>query len=168
MATTEDMNKTGESDPVAEAAGVPADLPKLKKFVGRYRDVLQREGGKAVAQLVLQQPEEGAVFDKLKEAPMQRLLRWRNKPQADPCIATLAHEKAVGALAVSKTRIVGGAGNVVHVYDADAEPLGKLEGTSDVKSVAIFEGDDAGWIVAGYENGTIKVWDAGGPNLIQT
>jgi hypothetical protein len=150
---------------VAEATGAPADLAKLKKFVGRYRDVLQREGGKAVAQLALQQPEAGVVFDALKKAKTQRLLTWHNKPLADPCIATFSHEGSVNALAVSKTRIVGGAGEAVHVYDAESEELlGKLEGASDVKSVAIFEGEEGkGWIVAGYKNGTIKVWDAGRP-----
>ena len=151
---------------VAEAAGAPAELAKLRKFVGRYRDVIQREGGKAVAQLVLQQPEAGVVFDALKEAKMQRLVTWRNKPLADPCVATFAHEGAVVALAVSRSRVVGGAGTAVHVYDAETEELlGKLEGASDVKSVAIFEGEEGqGWIVAGYENGTIKVWDSGASN----
>jgi hypothetical protein len=148
---------------VAEAAGALADLPRLKRFVGRYRDVLAREGGKAVAQLVLQQPEAGVVFDELKKAKTQRLLTWRNKPLADPCVATLAHEgSTVNALAVSKTRIVGGAGKTVHVYDMEEELLGKLDGASDVKSVAVFEGEEGeGWIAAGYENGTIKVWDSG-------
>ena len=147
---------------VAEAAGAPADLAKLKKFVGRYRDVLQREGGKAVAQLVLQQPETSAVFDRLREVPLQRLIAWRNKPQADPCVATFSHDGPVKALAISKTHIVGGAGKMVHVYNAETEELlGSLEGPSQVESVAIFEGDNAGWIVAGYQNGTLKVWDSG-------
>ena len=147
---------------VAEAAGAPADYGKLKKFVGRYRDVLQREGGKAVAQLVVQQPETGAVFDQLRAAPLQRLLVWRNKPQADPCIATFAHAAGVNSLAVSKSHIVGGAGKSVFVYDAGTEELVKqLESPSDVQSVAIFEGDEASWIAAGFKDGTIKVWDAG-------
>ena len=67
--------------------------------------------------------------------------------------------------AVSKTLIVGGAGESVYVYDAATEELlGKLDGPSDVKSVAIFEKDAderSGLILAGYENGTLKVWDAG-------
>ena len=58
---------------VAEAAGAPADLAKLKKFVGRYRDVLQREGGKAVSQLVAQQPEASKIFDALRKAKTQRI-----------------------------------------------------------------------------------------------
>ena len=51
------------------------------------------------------------------------------------------------------------------MYDAESEELlGKLEGASDVKSVAVFEGEDGkGWIAAGFQNGTIKVWDAGEP-----
>ena len=92
---------------------------------------------------------------------------WRNKPLADPCVATFSHEEQVYALAVSKTRIVGGAGKAVHVYDTETdELLGKLEGPSDVESVAIFEGEEGkGRIAAGYENGTINVWDAGNENL---
>jgi len=150
---------------VAEAAGAPAEYPRLKRFVGRYRDVLQREGGKAVAQLALQQPQTSVVLDLLQRTPLQRLVVWRNKPLTDdPCVATFAHEGRVSAVAVSSTRIVGGAGKVVYVYDADSEELLKqLEGTSDVTSVAIFEDEQGGLITAGYEDGTIKVWDSGAP-----
>ena len=150
---------------VAEAAGAPAEYPRLKRFVGRYRDVLQREGGKAVAQLALQQPQTSVVLDLLQRAPLQRLVVWRNKPLTDdPCVATFAHEGRVSAVAVSSTRIVGGAGKAVYVYDADSEELLKqLEGTSDVKSVAVFEDEQGGLITAGYEDGTIKVWDSGAP-----
>jgi hypothetical protein len=150
---------------VAEAAGAPAEYPRLKRFVGRYRDVLQREGGKAVAQLALQQPQTSVVLDLLQRAPLQRLVVWRNKPLTDdPCVATFAHEGGVNAVAVSSTRIVGGAGKAVYVYDADSEELLKqLEGTSDVTSVAIFEDEQGGLITAGYKDGTIKVWDSGAP-----
>ena len=126
--------------------------------------MLQREGGKAVAQLAWQEPDDGnVVVGKLRETPAPRLLRWRNKPQAaDPCVSTFTHESSVKAVAVSRTRIVGGAGKAVHVYDAQSEELlGKLEGASGVRSVATFEGEGEGWITAGYEDGTIKVWDAG-------
>ena len=157
---------TGWLPTAVEAAGGSAsDVPRLRAFVGRYRDVIQREGGRAIAQLALQQPQEGVVFDRLREMKMQRLLTWRNKPQADPCVATFAHGSSVSAVAVSRMRIVGAAGKAVHVYDtATEEELGTLEGPSDVKSVAIFETDDeesTALIVAGFENGTIKVWDAG-------
>ena len=71
--------------------------------------------------------------------------------------------------AVSKTLIVGGAGESVYVYDAATEELlGKLDGSSDVKSVTIFEkGADerSGLIGAAYKDGTIKVWDAGASAL---
>ena len=48
----------------------------------------------------------------------------------------------------------------MHVYDAESEELlGKLEGASDVRSVAVFEGENGqGWIAAGFKDGTIKVW----------
>jgi hypothetical protein len=153
---------------VAEAAGAPAEYPRLKRFVGRYRDVLQREGGKAVAQLALQQPQTSVVLDLLQRAPLQRLVVWRNKPLTDdPCVATFAHEGGVSAVAVSSTRIVGGAGKAVYVYDADSEELLKqLEGTSDVTSVAIFEDEQGGLITAGYKDGTIKVWDFGAPRAL--
>ena len=148
---------------VAEAAGAPGEYEKLKRFVGRYRDVLQREGGKAVAQLALQQPQTNVVFDMLQIAPLQRLIAWRNKPLADdPCVATFAHEGEVNAMAVSNKHIVGGAGKAVYVYDADTEELIKrFDDSSDVRSVAVFEGDESGWIAAGFDNGTIKVWDSG-------
>ena len=141
---------------VAEVAG--GDVARLKAFVGRYRDVLQREGGKAVAQLAAQQPDD-PLFRALQERPAQHLLTWRNKPlDADSCVATFAHPSAVNALAVSATLLVGGAGAHVYVYDAATEErLGTLDAGSDVKSVALH--DDR--IVAGCENGTLKVWNSG-------
>ena len=68
-------------------------------------------------------------------------------------------------VAMSATRVVGAAGNVVVVYDAETnELLEELDGPDKVTSVAISEGEDGtGWITAGYENGTINVWDAGEP-----
>jgi len=150
---------------VEAAGGTAADVVRLRAFVGRHRDVLRREGGKAVAQLAWQEPDDGnVVIGKLRETPVPRVLRWRNKPQAaDPCISTFSHKSSVNAIAVSRTRIVGGAGKAVCVYDAATEELlGTLPCDEDVKSVAVFEDQDgAGTIVAGGAGGTIKVWDAG-------
>ena len=146
-----------------EGANV-AHAAQTRSFVGKYRDVLQREGGAALAQLAAQQPDDSIVCAAGRAMPQpQRLLKWRSKPQQpDALVATLAHDAAVGALAVSPTHIVGGAGKTVYVYDAATEELIEaLEGTSDVRSVAIFEGATAGWIMAGCEDRTIKVWDAG-------
>ena len=57
---------------------------------------------------------------------------------------------------------MSGAGKVVYVYDAATEELmEELGGASDVKCVAVFEREGEGLIVARYEDGTIKVWDAG-------
>ena len=61
---------------------------------------------------------------------------------------------------------MGGAGKVVAVYDRETEELlEEFAGSSDVKSVAIWESAQGesgrGWIVAGFEDGTLKVWDAG-------
>ena len=148
---------------VVEAAGGDrTDAAQLKAFVGRHRDILEREGGRAVAQLALQEPLETPLFQMLRAAPMQRLLTWLNMPQRpDPCVATFMHPKSVNGSAVSKTLIVGGAGESVYVYDAATEELlGKLDGSSDVKSVAIFEKDAderSGLILVGYGNGTLKV-----------
>ena len=65
------------------------------------------------------------------------------------------------ALAVTQKYIVSGAGRNVYVYNALTEELvEELEGKSDVKSIAITENGD-GLLVAGYEDGSIKVWDAG-------
>ena len=152
---------------VVEAAGGDrTDAAQLKAFVGRHRDILEREGGRAVAQLALQEPLDTPLFRMLRAAPMQRLLTWRNKPQRPhPCVATFTHPESVNGSVVSKTLIVGGVGASVYVYDAATEELlGKLDGSSDVMSVAIFEKDAderSGLIVAAYKNGTIKVWDAG-------
>ena len=109
------------------------------------------------------EPRQRAVQVELGSPPA-RLLGWRNKPQQrDPCVAALAHPELVAALAVSRTRIVAGAGKAVFVYDAGTEELlEELECTAKVSSVAVFEDETgAGWIAAGCEDGTIKVWDAG-------
>ena len=140
---------------------------QMKSFVGKHRTLLERNGSKAVAQLASQEPDESVVhcaFEKGERS--QRFLRWCNKPQqADPCIATLKHPEAVNALAVSATRVVGGVGKCVHIYDAATqEPLEELLGESEVNSIAIFEHDGqkgTGWIAVGYKNGTIQVWSAG-------
>lgn len=73
---------------VVEAArGGPKDAAQLKAFVGRHREILKREGGRAVAQLALQEPLETPLFQMLRTAPMQRLLTWRNKPHSGPTLA---------------------------------------------------------------------------------
>ena len=109
-------------------------------------------------ELAAQQPDD-PLFRALQERPAQHLLTWRNKPlDADSCVATFAHPSAVNALAVSATLLVGGAGAHVYVYDAATEErLGTLDAGSDVKSVALH--DDR--IVAGCENGNVKVWNSG-------
>ena len=100
---------------------------------------------------------------------------WRNKPQKrDPCVATLLHASKVISVAVSKTRIVGGAGKVVAVYDRKTEELlAEFVGPTEVMSVAIWEseqdGSGHGWIAAGFECGTMNVLDAGvGPNTLES
>ena len=142
---------------------------EMRRFVGKYTDVLQREGSKAVLQLASQQPDGSAVFRAARRASSEpmRALKWRNKPQkSDACIATLSHKSGVAALAVSAHRLVGGAGHSLFVYDTETQLLlEELEGQSNVKSVAIWECKDGAkgesLLVAGYEDGTINVWDAG-------
>ena len=148
------------------AAGADLKAPtQMRRFVGKYRPMLEKEGGKAVAQLAWQEPEVSVVFQ-AAETKLERvgLVTWRNKPtHTDPCVATLEHKSAVGALAVSATRIVGGSGSSLFVYDAKTEELlEELVGTSEVKSVAICEGGEVAEsrIVAGYEDGSVKVWGA--------
>ena len=101
------------------------------------------------------------------------MLAWRNKPQArDPCLASLVHASVVRSVAVSRTRIVGGTDKLVAVYDRETEELleefvdrGPAQGDGGYGSVAIWEStqDESGrgWIVAGFNDGTIKVCDAG-------
>ena len=81
----------------------------------------------------------------------------------DPCLASLVHSSAVRSAAVSRTRIVGSAGKVVAVYNRETEELlEEFAGSSDVNNVAIWENESGqGLIVAGFEDGTIKAWDAG-------
>ena len=145
-----------------------SDAAQAKAFVGKHRGVLQHQQGAAVSQLALQEPDDSAVFraQAAEGRGGARLLAWRNKPQTrDPCLASLVHASAVSSAAVSRTRLVGGAGMVVAVYDRETEELlEEFEGSSEVNSVAIWENESGqGWIVAGFEDGTIKVWDAGTP-----
>jgi hypothetical protein len=104
---------------------------------------------------------------------------WRNTSQEkDACIGTLSHKDGVSSVAVGATRIVSGSGNSIFVYDAESqELLEELQGTSNATSVDIWDGGKDGGkhtnqsmslIVAGYEDGTIKVWDADSFNLLET
>ena len=159
--------------PSSTSGGAPLNLgpaAEMKAFVGKHRGVLQSARGGAVSQLASQEPDNSSVHRAWtagragRALPPGRLLGWRNKPQQrDPCVAALAHPESVAALAVSRTRIVAGAGEAVFVYDAGTEELlEELECTAKVSSVAVFEDETgAGWIAAGCEDGTIKVWDAG-------
>ena len=142
-------------------------------------DVLQRDKGAAVMQLALQQPDASAVFraaeaSQLASKQPARALMWRNKSQEkDACIGTLPHKEAVSSVAVGATRIVSGSGNSIFVYDAESqELLEELQGTCNVTSLAIWDGGKDGGkhtnqtmslIVAGFEDGTVKVWDSGTP-----
>ena len=143
-----------------------SDAAQTKAFVGKHSGVLQHQKGAAVSQLASQEPDNSVVFRAWKAEGLgeARMLAWRNKPQArDPCLASLVHSSAVSSAAVSRTRIVGGAGKVVAVYNRETEELlEEFSGSSDVKSVAIWENESGqGLIVAGFEDGTIKAWDAG-------
>ena len=52
--------------------------------------------------------------------------------------------------------------NASEGWDHTEEQLEELECTAKVSSVAMFEDETgAGWIAAGCEDGTLKVWDAG-------
>ena len=142
-----------------KSAELKEQLVQAKKEVAAYRDDNLRRG--------MEVKEE---VDMLRKAPTQRLIKWCNKPtQTDPCVATLTHEAEVTALAISNTLLVGGSGKFAFVYDLTTEELlQKLEGTSGVQSVAIFEKSNAdnederaGLIAVAYENGTLKIWDAG-------
>ena len=156
------------------------DATEVRQFVGKYMDVLQREKGAAVMQLALQQPDASAVYraaaSQLSSIQPTHALKWRNKPQErDACIGTLPHEQAVGSVAVGATRIVSGSGTSIFVYDAESqELLEELQGTRNVQSVAIWDGCQSkdgdkhtnpakSLVVAGFEDGTIKVWDLGAP-----
>ena len=89
-------------------------LSELGPPKARYADV---------PQLALQHPDKGIVFEKLRAVPTQRLLNWRNKPQADPCIAFFVHE---------------------------GSPF-RQRASWAVQSVAVFEAEGAGRIVARWQ-----------------
>ncbi|KAL1503550.1 hypothetical protein AB1Y20_012029 [Prymnesium parvum] len=142
----------------------PVDLKhatQMKSFVSKHRDVFERELGRAVTQLASQQPDESVVFRAVMHK--EQYFKWRNKPQTfDACIATLLLSSEVSGVAVSKTRIVGGAGQSVYVYNAATEELLEtLECGQDVCSVAIYEEQEAGSLVAGLRDGAIRIWDSG-------
>ena len=146
-----------------------SDAQRTKAFIGKHSSVLQDQQGAAVSQLASQEPDDSPVCRAWAAEGRggARLLAWRNKPQThDPCLASLVHASPVNSAAVSRTRIVGAAGKVVAVYNRETEELlEEFACSSDVRSVAIWENEsDRGWIVAGLEDGTIKIWDAGVPN----
>ena len=146
-----------------------SDAAQTKAFVGKHSGFLQHQQGAAVSQLASQEPDDSPVCRAWRAEGLggARVLAWRNKPQTrDPCLAALVHASAVSSAAVSRTRLVGGAGKVVAVYDRETEELlEEFAGSSDVQCVAIWESaqDESGrgWIVAGFKDGTIKVWSAG-------
>ena len=148
-------------------------MRRRRRLVGKHSGVLQHQQGAAVSQLASQEPDDSAVFRAWRAEGLggARLLAWRNKPQThDPCLASLVHASPVSSAAVSRTRIVGAAGKVVAVYNRETEELlEEFAGSSDVESVAIWESaqDESGrgWIVAGFKDGRIKVWDAGASAL---
>ena len=156
-----------------------SDAAQTKAFVGKHRGVLQHQQGAAVSQLASQEPDNSVVFRAWKAEGLggAQVLAWRNKPQTrDPCLTSLVHSSEVTSAAVSRTRIVGSAGEVVTVYNRETEELlEEFAGSSEVTSVAIWENESGqGWIAAGSRDGTIKVWDAGvsvltptHPNLVQ-
>ena len=140
-----------------------AAATEMRRFMGKYTNVLQQERGKAVMQLALQQPDSSHIFQLTPKTQPAGTIKWRNKSQEkDACIATLSHKAGVQALAVTATRLVSGSGNSIFVYDAQTEELlEELVGTSEVKSVAMYEASQAAdsLIVAGYQDGTIRVYD---------
>ena len=159
------------------------DATEMRQFVGKYMDVLQRDKGAAVMQLALQQPDASAVFRaaalQLSSKQPTRVLMWRNKSQEkDACIGTLSHKEEVSSVAVGSTRIVSGSGNSIFVYDTESQELiEEIQGTSRVQSVAIWDDGKDGdkvtnqsksLIVAGFEDGTIKVWDSGAPRALKS
>ena len=146
--------------PVADLDGVDlSPATEMSSFVGRYRDVLEKEGEASVSQLALQQPDKSVIFAALKaDKESARLLEWMNKPQTkDPCIATLAHSGSVNCTDVSSKLLACGAGKSVFVYNPRTyETLLEYEGKSDAKSIAIFDK----YVAAGFEDGTLVTWEA--------
>ena len=127
--------------PAADLEGVDlSPATEMSSFVGRYRDVLEKEGEASVSQLALQQPDTSIIFTALKaeRESAARLLEWVNKPQTkDPCIATLAHSGFVNCTDISAKLLACGAGKSVFVYNRRTyETLLEYEGKSDAKSIA--------------------------------
>jgi hypothetical protein len=120
----------------------------MRQFVGKYMDVLQRDKGAAVMQLALQQPDASAVFcaaasQRSSEQPTLEhssgVTNLKRRTRAS------AHTRMPSALWVGSTRIVCGSGNFIFVYDAESQELiEEIEGTSGVKSVAIWDGGKEG------------------------
>ncbi|KAL3920741.1 MAG: hypothetical protein SGPRY_005143, partial [Prymnesium sp.] len=152
-----------------------AAAEQMRRFVGKYKDVLHAEGGGAVAQLASQQPDRSAVFEAWRQSGVKgRYLKWLNKPQQrDSCIALLPHPAGINTIAISARLTIGGCDDgTIYVYDAVTEKLlDRLDTPAAVLSVAIGDDGKGGLIAAGCRDGAIHVWDAGAcclPSLISS
>ena len=157
----------GSGAALALELGRHAVAAPFQRLVLREMPVLLREPG-ALLQLAAQQPDDSAVFVAWQARPRGVHVRWRNKPQAlDACLLTIGcGEEVRGVAQLEGERYAVATGESVEVRDArNGELLETLcAGGSKVQCVAASKGA----ICAGFEDGTLKVWDAGAcwpPNL---
>ena len=139
-----------------------SSIEPFERLVLKEMPVLLRNAG-AIFQLACQQPNASPVFrawEALKPAGRRHTV-WKNKPeQVDACLLTISCGGSVKGFAhLAGERYVVAANKAIEVRDArNGELLETLsEGGSDVACVAAC----ATWICAGFNDGTIKVWDAG-------
>ena len=125
--------------------------------------VLLREGVGAIFQLACQQPDGSPAFRAWEGmGPKGRRLTWRNKPDSvDACLLTIGPcgGAVYGFALLQGDRYAIAAGKGVEVRDARngdlLETLGG--GDSDVRCVSARNG----LLCAGFQDGTLKVWNAG-------
>jgi len=138
-------------------------IEPFERLVLKEMPVLLREGAGAIFQLACQQPNASPVY-RSWESQMpegRRHLEWKNKPEkVDACLLTISCHGTVKDFAqlAEGGHYVVAAETAVEVRDArNGELLETLSEGDHVSCVAAC----AGWICAGFESGTIKVWDAG-------
>ena len=132
----------------------------FERFVMRGMHILLHEPA-AIYQLACQQPDKSTVFKRWKtQISPGRCVLWQHKPEAeDPLLLTIQCDGAVtGFGQIDGSRFVVGTGKKVEVCDGpNGELIEAFEGGSQVLSVAVGKA----YFCAGYEDGTIKIWNSG-------
>jgi hypothetical protein len=147
--------EAGSGSSLGIELGLVSAVAPFERLVLKEMPVMQREKG-AIHQLAYQQPDKSRVF----RVPKSGGVRWMNKPQVeDACVLTMQCSGTVRGFARMRGgKFVVGAGKKVEVRDArNGAVIEEFESSSHVMCVAATDL----YFCAGFEDGTIKVWDSG-------